>query len=94
MLELGRYEWQGHEMVGRRAADIVDELVTLGERGRMIAAAACRVGFPPDRVTELDTIEQAIEFLQDRLCEQDVVLIKGSRGMQMDQIVAALEAPR
>jgi UDP-N-acetylmuramoyl-tripeptide--D-alanyl-D-alanine ligase len=60
----------------------------------MIAAAACRVGFPPDSVTELDTIEDAIEFLQNRLCEDDVVLIKGSRGMQMDRIVAALEAPR
>ena len=94
MLELGRYEWKGHEMVGRRAADIVDELITLGERGRMIAAAACRVGFPPEKVTELDTSEQAIELLQDRLCENDVVLIKGSRGMRMDRIVAALEAPR
>lgn len=94
MLELGRYEWQGHEMVGRRAADIVDELITLGERGRMIAAAACRVGFPPEKVTELDTTEHAIEFLQGHLCENDVVLIKGSRGMHMDRIVASLEAPR
>jgi UDP-N-acetylmuramoyl-tripeptide--D-alanyl-D-alanine ligase len=92
MLELGRYEWQGHEMVGRRAASIVDELITLGERGRMIAAAACRVGFPPEKVTELDSVEAAIEFLQDRLCDDDVVLVKGSRSMQMDKIVAALEA--
>ncbi len=94
MLELGRYEWQGHEMVGRRAAEIVDELITLGERGRMIGAAACRAGFPPNKVTELDTTEQAIEFLNDRLCENDVVLVKGSRGMRMDRIVAALEVPR
>jgi UDP-N-acetylmuramoyl-tripeptide--D-alanyl-D-alanine ligase len=94
MLELGRYEWKGHEMVGRRAAEIVDELITLGERGRMIAAAACRVSFPPEKVTELDTSEQAIEFLNDRLKENDVVLVKGSRGMHMDRIVAALEAPR
>ena len=94
MLELGRYEWQGHEMVGRRAAEIVDELITLGERGRMIGAAACRVGFPPNKVTELDTNEQAIDFLNDRLCENDVALVKGSRGMRMDRIVAALEAPR
>jgi UDP-N-acetylmuramoyl-tripeptide--D-alanyl-D-alanine ligase len=94
MLELGPYEWKGHEMVGRRAAGIVDELITLGERGRMIAAAACRVGFSPHKVTELDTSEQAIEFLQDRLRENDVVLVKGSRGMRMDRIVAALEAPR
>jgi UDP-N-acetylmuramoyl-tripeptide--D-alanyl-D-alanine ligase len=92
MLELGRYEWKGHEMVGRRAAEIVDELITIGERGRMIAAAACRVGFSPHKVTELDTSELAINFLQDRLCENDIVLVKGSRGMQMDRIVAALEA--
>jgi UDP-N-acetylmuramoyl-tripeptide--D-alanyl-D-alanine ligase len=94
MLELGRYEWKGHEMVGRRAAEIADELITLGERGRMIAAAACRIGFSPHSVTELDTTDQAIEFLQERLCATDIVLVKGSRGMQMDRIVAALEARR
>jgi UDP-N-acetylmuramoyl-tripeptide--D-alanyl-D-alanine ligase len=92
MLELGRYEWKGHELVGRRAADVVDELITIGERGRMIAAAACRMGFPPARVTELDDSDQAIEYLRQELCENDVVLVKGSRGMQMDRIVAALEA--
>ena len=81
-------------MVGRRAAEIVDELITLGERGRMIGAAACRVGFPPNKVTELDTNEQAIDFLNDRLCENDVALVKGSRSMRMDRIVSALEAPR
>jgi UDP-N-acetylmuramoyl-tripeptide--D-alanyl-D-alanine ligase len=91
MLELGRYEWKGHELVGRRAADIVDELITIGERGRMIAAAACRMGFSPTRVTELDDSDQAIEYLRQELCENDVVLVKGSRGMQMDRIVAALE---
>ena len=94
MLELGRYEWQGHEMVGRRAAEIVDQLVTLGERGRMIAAAACRVGFSPEKVTELNDSEQAINHLKEYLQSNDVVLVKGSRGMRMDRIVAALEAQR
>jgi UDP-N-acetylmuramoyl-tripeptide--D-alanyl-D-alanine ligase len=92
MLELGRYEWQGHEMVGRRAAEIADEIITIGERGRMMAAAACRMGFSPHKVVELEDSDQAIEFLQERLQENDVVLVKGSRGMRMDRIVAALEA--
>jgi UDP-N-acetylmuramoyl-tripeptide--D-alanyl-D-alanine ligase len=91
MLELGRYEWQGHEMAGRRVAEVADVLVTIGERGRMIAAAACRMGFPPQRVTELDDSDQAITFLQQNLHSNDVVLVKGSRGMHMDRIVAALE---
>jgi UDP-N-acetylmuramoyl-tripeptide--D-alanyl-D-alanine ligase len=91
MLELGRYEWRGHEMVGIRAAEVVDELITIGERGRMIAAAAHRAGLAGDVITELEECDQAIKSLYDRLNENDVVLIKGSRGMQMDQIVTALE---
>ncbi|HLE15011.1 MAG TPA: UDP-N-acetylmuramoyl-tripeptide--D-alanyl-D-alanine ligase [Anaerolineales bacterium] len=92
MLELGPYEWKGHEMVGVRAAEVVDQLVTLGERGRMIAAAAARAGLSNQAITELPDNQEAITFLQDHLGPQDVVLVKGSRGMQMDAIVAALEA--
>ena len=44
MLELGQYERQGHEMVGARAAEVVDELVTVGERAQIIAACS-----PPGR---------------------------------------------
>jgi UDP-N-acetylmuramoyl-tripeptide--D-alanyl-D-alanine ligase len=92
MLELGRYELLGHEMVGRRVAEVAEELITIGERGRMMAAAARRVGFSPQQITELENSDQAIELLQEHLHENDVVLIKGSRGMNMDRIVAVLEA--
>jgi UDP-N-acetylmuramoyl-tripeptide--D-alanyl-D-alanine ligase len=91
MLELGPYERRGHEMVGIRAAEVVDELVTVGELGSMIAEAAVRAGFPVKAVTELEDAQQAISLLQSRLHSEDVVLIKGSHGMHMDQIVAALE---
>jgi UDP-N-acetylmuramoyl-tripeptide--D-alanyl-D-alanine ligase len=91
MLELGQYEWRGHEIVGIRASEVVSELITVGERGRMIAAAACRAGLPAACITELDTVEQAIDLLQGRLQAEDVVLVKGSHGMRMERIVAALE---
>lgn len=91
MLELGRYERRGHEMVGIRAAEVVDELITIGERGRMIATAAHRAGLAGEVITELEDCDQVIKLLRYRLNENDVVLIKGSRGMQMDQIVTALE---
>ena len=91
MLELGPYEWRGHEMVGVRAAEVVDELITVGERGRMIAAAAHRAGLKGTAIVELENIEQVVALLSERLTERDVVLIKGSRGMQMDRIVSALE---
>lgn len=94
MLELGQYERRGHEMVGVRVAEIVDELVTVGERARVIASSAQRAGLKPAAITELDNSEQAVDFLKDRLSSKDVVLVKGSRGMLMDQIVSALERPR
>jgi UDP-N-acetylmuramoyl-tripeptide--D-alanyl-D-alanine ligase len=92
MLELGPYEREGHEMVGVRAAEVVDELVTLGERGRMIAVSAARAGLSNQKITALADNQDAVAFLLDTLGPTDVVLVKGSRGMQMDTIVAALEA--
>lgn len=92
MLELGMYEKRGHEVVGIRAAEVVDELVAVGERGRIIAAAALRAGLEPRRVVELDDSQAAIVYLEANLGEGDVVLVKGSHGMRMDRIVAALEA--
>jgi UDP-N-acetylmuramoyl-tripeptide--D-alanyl-D-alanine ligase len=91
MLELGPYEQRGHEIVGFRAIEVADEVVTVGERGRMIAAAAQNAQEPGKIVTHLETTDQAIDYLQNRLNEQDVVLVKGSRGMRMDRIVSALE---
>lgn len=91
MLELGPYEVRGHELVGLRAAEVVDELVTVGNLGSIIARAALESGLAGTRITRLDTTQQAIDYLKPKLGSEDVVLVKGSRGMQMDRIVAALE---
>jgi UDP-N-acetylmuramoyl-tripeptide--D-alanyl-D-alanine ligase len=92
MLELGQYENQGHEMVGIRAAQVVDVLITVGEKAHMIAASALSFGLRNDQVIEFDEAEEAIAYLQNKLEPGDVVLIKGSRAMRMDKIVTALEA--
>lgn len=91
MLELGPYERQGHEIVGMRAAQVVSRLVTLGERARIIAEAARKAGMKKTSVVELDTIEAVTTWLTNNLSANDVVLIKGSHGLHMDRIVAALE---
>lgn len=91
MLELGRYERMGHEMVGIRAAQVADFLVTLGERGRLIAQAARQSGMSSSMVVALEETQQAIDWLRQNLQAKDVVLIKGSHGMRMDRITAALE---
>jgi UDP-N-acetylmuramoyl-tripeptide--D-alanyl-D-alanine ligase len=94
MLELGQYERQGHEMVGSRAAEVASELVTVGERAKLIAYAASQAGMARNKIKEFETSNQAVEFLAQHLTPQDVVLVKGSRGMQMELIVNALESAR
>jgi len=94
MLELGQYERQGHTMVGVRAAEVASELITVGERAKWIASSAANAGLAPNMITVFDTAQQSVDFLKNHLNSKDVVLVKGSRGMQMEIIVSALEAAR
>ncbi|MFH2103524.1 MAG: UDP-N-acetylmuramoyl-tripeptide--D-alanyl-D-alanine ligase [Chloroflexota bacterium] len=91
MLELGQYEKHGHEIVGIRAAQVAERLISVGARGHMIADAARKAGLKPSAITECDTADEAIEVLQGSLGERDVVLVKGSRGVCMDRIISAIE---
>lgn len=91
MLELGPYERGGHEMVGLRAAQVAETLVTLGARAHMIAEAARRTGMKKTAIIEFDEIDPLIDWLKTNLTKKDVVLIKGSHGLRMDRITASLE---
>jgi UDP-N-acetylmuramoyl-tripeptide--D-alanyl-D-alanine ligase len=91
MLELGQYEKEGHEMVGVRAAEVADLLVTVGARAHMIASAARKAGFPGSRITEFNDLDGAIHHLQESLSPKCVVLVKGSHGIHMERMVSALE---
>jgi UDP-N-acetylmuramoyl-tripeptide--D-alanyl-D-alanine ligase len=93
MLELGAYEEDGHRKVGCRAAGVLDLLVTVGQRARWIAEEAIACGMSPGDVQSVDTSEAAIPLLQEILQEDDVILVKGSRALKMETIVAALGNP-
>ncbi len=91
MYELGMYEKSGHEMIGIRAAEVVDQLVTFGEHARMISSAALQAGMSSSAISSFDQVDEVVEALQSTLKQGDVVLVKGSHGLRMDRIVQALE---
>jgi UDP-N-acetylmuramoyl-tripeptide--D-alanyl-D-alanine ligase len=91
MLELGPYERGGHEMVGLRAAQVADILLTLGERAHIFADAARRAGMKRTAIFEFDEFEPLMEWLRTNLTKNDTVLIKGSHGLRMDRITNLLE---
>jgi UDP-N-acetylmuramoyl-tripeptide--D-alanyl-D-alanine ligase len=90
MLELGEYEVEGHRMVGCRASEVVDVLVTVGARARSIGEEALGCGVDAGQVVMCANNEEAIDHLRQLISPGDFVLVKGSRGLQMETIVAAL----
>jgi UDP-N-acetylmuramoyl-tripeptide--D-alanyl-D-alanine ligase len=93
MLELGEFEETGHRMVGARAVDVVDFLVVVGAKARWIAEEAHLQGLSSAHIASFGTAEDALKFLQTQIGGGDVVLVKGSRALRLDEIVLALEVP-
>jgi UDP-N-acetylmuramoyl-tripeptide--D-alanyl-D-alanine ligase len=94
MFELGSQEDEGHRLVGRRARDAADLLVTVGPLGRTIGEEALEAGMDADSVHYVESNEQAVQLLRQLIesaPEGDKILVKGSRGMLMEEIVAALQ---
>ncbi len=89
MLELGSEEEEGHRRVGRRAGEVVEMLVVVGRRARWIAEEALRVN--PALVVEMaEDRGAAATWLRPRLRAGDYVLVKGSRGMALEEAVSLL----
>lgn len=90
MLELGEYSEEGHKLVGRRAADVVDLLVTVGPRGRSIGEEAAAAGYNPSALHLFPTDDDAVAFLHTELRPNDIVLVKGSRAVGMETVVTRI----
>jgi UDP-N-acetylmuramoyl-tripeptide--D-alanyl-D-alanine ligase len=94
MYELGGYEDEGHKLVGRRARDVADILVTVGSLGRIIGQEALEAGMPQAAVHMVGTNAEAIDLIRSLIrpsAAGDKLLVKGSRGMAMEEIVTALQ---
>lgn len=93
MLELGRSTGEKHREIGFRIAESgIDILITKGEAARDIAAGAIEAGMDPDKVFSFSDNESAGRFLQERIAKGDLILIKGSQGMRMEQVVREVMA--
>jgi UDP-N-acetylmuramoyl-tripeptide--D-alanyl-D-alanine ligase len=90
MLELGPDEERLHREAGARVAGVADALVAVGERGRWIAEGARAAGMR--RVTTAHDAEDATVAVERDLAPGvgDLLLVKGSRGIELDRLVASL----
>lgn len=94
MRELGDYTESGHRLVGRAlTAAPIDHVFLTGGPTRFIADEARTTGFPADRLTDAEILDlsEVAAFLRTTR-PGDVVLIKGSRALELERAVADWEA--
>ncbi len=93
MLELGRDEKKYHleigKEIGRRKSCV---LIGIGKLARFIVKGAIDVGMSKNRALYFKEKKDALRHLRENIGEGDVVLIKGSRAMKMEELVKGLKS--
>ena len=92
MLELGPSAPELHQQIGAIIPERADWLFTYGSLAEEIARGARDAGLEDDRIFSAVNHDELIEHLLGLLESGDRVLIKGSRGMRMEKVTAALRA--
>jgi len=91
MLELGEAEAESHRELGRLAARAgLAALATFGPRTRLTHESALAAGFPAGDAFHSEDPGALAAWMRGRLRPGDVLLVKASRGMQLERLVEAL----
>jgi len=92
MRELGARSPELHREAGAIAAKTgkIDWVIGVTGDAAQIVEGAVAAGVPRARTRFFATPQEAAEFLQSFLATGDLLLVKGSRGVKMEQIVEAL----
>ncbi len=91
MYELGEYAATMHEEVGAMAAGMgLEAVYATGEFAGEVKQGALAEGMSPEKIF-IGTKAEITGQLLERVCPGDWILIKGSRGMNMETVVTAVK---
>jgi len=88
MLELGDLSEKMHREIGEKIIQTdVDCLITVGKEAQYIAQQAREKGFNQERIFSFDNALGVVSFLNPRIKNGDIILVKGSQAARMERIV-------
>jgi len=93
MLELGDRSEDLHIDVGNFVGEMkIDHLVTFGKLAKRIADGATQSGMPTEKVSRCSSVDEVLEVIAPLIEKSGMtLLVKGSRGMKMEEIVLKLK---
>ncbi len=87
MLEMGTMSEELHYSVGSFIKDKkIDYLITVGKDSKNITQAVADSGNQTIKLQHFDNNNEALKYILSVISQGDFILIKGSRGMKMEQI--------
>ena len=91
MLELGSEAPGIHREAGKEIAGMtIDLVICVGELAASIGEGAEEGGMPGNNIYRVQSAPEAVPLLKDILEKDDILLVKGSRAVGMDRIIAGL----
>lgn len=93
MLELGEHAREAHRALGQKVRVMnVDLLFAVGAFAGVVGEAACALGMEAQRIVVGADCPAIWPALRQAVRDEDLILVKGSRGIRMEQVVEALLA--
>ena len=92
MLELGSESINAHMDLGRKVASSmgIDRFCTYGKLAAIAAESAIDSGMEADLVISSNSHKDIVAFLDGYLREGDILLVKGSRGNRLEEVIRGL----
>ena len=90
MLELGEISEKEHMNAGIQASEIFDVIICIGSDAKYIGKGAIENGFDKGRVYFFANNEEAVSEINSILRPGDAVLMKGSRGMKLEEVAESI----
>ncbi len=91
MLELGEKRTFYHQDIGRKAGKLADYLLVIGKNSKNYLIGAKQVAKKTTILKEFSNPEESARFILDKLKKDDIILIKGSRAIEMERAVEILK---
>ncbi|MFR1811639.1 MAG: UDP-N-acetylmuramoyl-tripeptide--D-alanyl-D-alanine ligase [Terrisporobacter sp.] len=90
MFEMGEFAEFGHRQVGKAALGNIDIMIAIGKDSEFIVKELKENNMNENNLYHFETKEEAIENLDNIIKDDDVILVKASRGMNLEKVVEYL----
>jgi UDP-N-acetylmuramoyl-tripeptide--D-alanyl-D-alanine ligase len=87
MLELGKYSRRLHKQLGKRlVASGARAILAVGQQASVVAQGALQAGMDKKNINIAENSAEALGIAQRMVRKNDVVLLKGSRGVRLETV--------